>query len=95
MNAQPTTIVYEALRQYEGRPFTPVLAILMTDVANKALRDAGIDVIATVGARLAPSGTVQVSFKRKERVPAFSGGTVEMIMPDGTKVPIGTVESFG
>jgi hypothetical protein len=60
-----TQFVFEALRDFQGRPFTPVLAILMTDRANHALRGAGLNVIATIADRLNPNGTVQVSFKPK------------------------------
>jgi hypothetical protein len=86
MSEIATRIVYQAIARYEGRPFTPVLAVLMEDVANKALRDMNIPIIAKIAPRLAAGGVLDVSFKPK---PALSPITFPVPSADwGTAVAV-------
>jgi hypothetical protein len=70
MTELATRLVYAALARYEGRPFTPVVAVLMEDAANQALRKFFPDVEVCIGGRLV-NGNVDIRFKRKlEAAPA-------------------------
>lgn len=64
-----TRLVYAAIARYEGRPFTPVMAVLMEDAANKAMREFLPSVQVTIGGRLDAAGMLQIAFKNRPPAP--------------------------
>lgn len=58
-----TQIVYAAVARYEGRPFTPVLAVLIEDAGNKALRERMPGIHVTVAPRLNANGILDLVFR--------------------------------
>lgn len=92
-----TQIVYAAVARYEGRPFTPIMAVLMEDAGNKALRERMPGIHVSVAPRLNANGILDLVFRPlapAPKKPAFGEGTVDLVNPDGSKVRIGTASEF-
>lgn len=64
-----TRLVYAAVARYEGHMFTPVLAVLMEDAANKAMRQHMPGVHVSVAPRLNAQGILDLVFKHLAPAP--------------------------
>lgn len=64
-----TRLVYAAVARYEGHMFTPVLAVLMEDAANKAMRQYMPGIHVTVAPALNSRGILDLVFRHKAPTP--------------------------